>query len=75
MHAEPIRVAHASLERWSEESDFKVHCPSCNTGLLLVYRDQKTLRVLREDRCISCAQRFVYTDTEIGGEALPLEKT
>jgi hypothetical protein len=69
--AEPLRVAHASLKPWSEDSAFKAHCPSCNTGLLMVARDQRTLRISREDRCISCAQRFVYTDNEIGGEALP----
>lgn len=70
---EPIRVEHASLEKFSEESDFKAHCPSCETGLLLVQRDQETMRIRREDRCISCAQRFVYADTEIGGERLPKE--
>ncbi len=75
LNADPIRVAHASLERWSEESDFKAHCPTCKDGLLLVHRDKATLRIQREDRCISCAQRFIYTDNEIGGEALPLEDT
>ena len=72
--AEPIRVEHSSLERWSEGSTFRAHCPRCKTGLLLVARHQRTLRIQREDRCISCAQRFIYTDNAIGGEALPLEK-
>lgn len=71
LHSEPLRVAHASLIKLSVESDFKVQCPACEQGVLLVYRDQETMRLVREDRCISCAQRFVYTDESIGSEALP----
>lgn len=70
-HAEPIQVAHSSLIKLSDESDFKVQCPSCAFGVLLVYRNQETLALRRDDRCICCAQRFEYTDAEIGGEALP----
>jgi len=74
MYREPVRVAHASLHKWSDESAFKAHCPCCTTGLLLVARDPRTLRLRREDRCISCAQSFVYTDSEIAGEKLPVER-
>lgn len=73
IHAEPIRVAHASLAPWSADSSFRVHCPTCKTGLLLVARHPRTLRIVREDLCISCAQRVVYTDETIGGETLPAE--
>ena len=71
--ADPMRVAHASLQRISSDSEFKAYCPRCKDGLLLVARDRTTFRLIREDRCLSCAQRVVYTDTQIGGELLPKE--
>jgi hypothetical protein len=37
-------------------------------GLLLVTRDQRTLRVSRRDRCIRCGQAVWYLDDQIGGE-------
>jgi hypothetical protein len=37
----------------------------------MVGRDQKTLQLQREDRCVWCAQLFIYTDESIGDEALP----
>lgn len=69
LHAEPVRVKHADLERWDPESAYKSKCPACEAGLLLVYRDRTTFRLARTDRCISCAQTVIYTDAEISGEA------
>lgn len=71
MGAPPIPVDHGSLAKFSDESEFKVYCPVCKDGLLLVARDQNTLRLVREDRCITCGQHFMYLDDVIGGEALP----
>lgn len=68
--AAPIKsVKHADLERWGD-SAYKSCCPECG-GLLFVRRNQKTLRLERHDRCVRCAQRFVYTDDSIGAEELP----
>lgn len=68
LHKDPIPIAHASLAKLSEESDYKVECPACAGGMLFVARDQMTLALSRDDRCVSCGQRFTYTDAEIGGE-------
>jgi hypothetical protein len=65
-----IPIAHATLTRVSEESDFRSRCPTCVGGVLLVRRDPETMRLAREDRCICCGQLFVYTDRAIAGEAL-----
>jgi len=66
----PIRLAHASLQKWSPDSDYKAQCPACPSGLLLVRRDQRTMKLTRDDHCVSCGQRVVYTDEMIGGEPL-----
>ena len=58
----PIRIAHADLERISEESDYKSKCKVCPKGVLLVRRDQKTFRLLAEDWCLFCGQPYIYTD-------------
>lgn len=71
----PVRTAHASLEKVSDESPFKVRCPACPKGMLLVARNQKTFGLAREDCCVSCGQRVVYTDTDIAGMALEPERT
>jgi len=63
-----IRVTHATLEqRDDEEGPFRRKCPVCPDGLLLVGRDQKTLRILATDHCIVCGQRVEYTDEAIDG--------
>jgi hypothetical protein len=63
---DPIRVAHASLERWSD-SAYKSKCPACKDGLLLIYRDVD-FKLVRLDRCVSCGQQVYYTDDAINGE-------
>lgn len=60
----PLEVKHADLESSTEHSIFKKECPVCNIGMLLVARDDTTLELLKEDRCIFCAQKFIYTDIE-----------
>ena len=66
---EPLcRVRHADLRRLSDESVFKVYCPACTEGVLLVKRDPETLDLISEDRCLFCGQWFVYEDETIGGE-------
>lgn len=68
-HNEPLKVCHADLKKWDpESSDFKVICPVCNKGLLLVYRSQNTYQIIRHDRCTLCGQPIHYLDTFIGGE-------
>lgn len=58
----PIRVAHAELDRLSEDSDYKSKCPKCPKGVLLVRRDQTTFDLIAEDCCLLCGQQFIYTD-------------
>lgn len=74
LRKDPVRVEHSSLERVTSDSPFKSRCPTCKKGILLVARDQKSLRLLREDACISCGQRYVYTDTFIANHAPEPEK-
>lgn len=71
---DPIRVAHASLERANDESVFRSKCPACEKGVLFVARSQKTFNLLREDACVGCGQRFIYTDQQIAGTTLEPEK-
>jgi len=56
-----IEIYHSSLKRIGD-SICKSECPSCDNGILLVYRDPETLRLLANDRCVSCGQSFVYKD-------------
>jgi hypothetical protein len=63
----PRRVRHSELERVSEESDYRVHCPACKTGYLLVQR-LSNFWLPWTDRCISCGQMVVYEDEKIGPE-------
>jgi NAD-dependent dihydropyrimidine dehydrogenase PreA subunit len=60
----PIRIAHAELERLSEDSDYKSKCVKCPKGVLLVRRDQKTFELIDEDCCLLCGQIYIYTDIE-----------
>lgn len=65
----PIRVVHAELERWSEDSAYKSKCPVCDGGLLLISRiESDELKLSRYDNCVSCGQPFFYTDDTINGE-------
>ncbi len=69
LHAAPLHVRHADLKRFSADSDYRSLCPKCETGILLVNRDQATFRLIRYDRCTQCAQTFIYEDEGAGGEA------
>lgn len=66
----PIKVLHSDLTRFDPESVYKSVCPLCD-GILLVCRDQRTLALIREDRCVSCGQMFIYQDKEIANCPLP----
>jgi len=56
-----IYIHHSDLKR-SGESAFRSVCPSCETGILLVRRNQKSLKLSRLDNCINCGQEFFYID-------------
>lgn len=58
----PLAVRHADLEREGEDSMWRSECPECGHGLLLVRRDQATLRISGADNCVVCGQGFVYLD-------------
>ena len=61
---ESIHVKHSDLTRFNHDSMYKSECPVCENGILLFYRDQETLELLPEDRCVSCGQRVIYDDIE-----------
>lgn len=67
--ADQIKLKHSSLKLFSPDSSlFRVCCPVCDDGILLVARNQKTFKLSRNDRCIVCAQSVYYTDEDIAGE-------
>ena len=47
-----------SLDKW------RVHCPVCETGVLLVGRGVLTYCLLARDNCIFCGQRVIYLDID-----------
>ena len=59
----PIKIKHSSLKRVGD-SLFRSECPKCKDGILPVTRDQKTLKIIAEDYCLLCGQRFIYEDFE-----------
>lgn len=61
---EPIKVRHSELTRFSETSVYKSKCLVCKGGLLLVYRNPKTMKLMERDRCVYCAQEFIYEDID-----------
>jgi hypothetical protein len=66
--AEPIKVSHVNLTRFSEESPYRSVCPVCTTGVLLVSRHPNTFKLINLDRCTFCAQVIIYSDAIIAGE-------
>lgn len=70
MHAPIRRVRHADLSRANGETGYKSLCPVCHFGFLLISRHPESHTLLRYDRCVSCGQRFAYTDEKINGEPL-----
>ena len=67
VHAPEIVCSHAALQP-SGEGLFHRLCPACGEGVLLVYRDPRSLALVNVDRCTRCGQKVVYTDRFIGGE-------
>jgi hypothetical protein len=60
----PIRVRHADLVRSIPGSLYRSVCPACPAGALLVRRNPKTFALEAVDRCVACAQAFIYTDID-----------
>ncbi len=59
-----IEVNHADLERIHEDTMFKSHCPKCKRGTLLVCRNPVSMKLQARDRCVLCAQKFLYMDMQ-----------
>jgi uncharacterized protein (DUF983 family) len=59
-----IEVNHKDLERASDNSAYRSDCPKCKEGVLLVYRNPKTLVLQEYDRCVLCGQQFKYLDID-----------
>lgn len=58
----PLEVKHKELKRAEEDSQYKSICPNCERGLLLMQRDNVTFFLKKDDNCILCGRRYVYTD-------------
>ena len=57
-------VHHSALPPVSDSSVFRVHCPACDDGMLLVRRNNKTLQLEELDSCLVCGQVVRYLDIE-----------
>lgn len=65
---QPVQeVFHSELEKTGDNSLFRVNCPTCDQGILLVRRGE-SFKLSRLDNCTFCAQRFHYKDDIIAGE-------
>lgn len=64
------RVYHRNLESVGM-SPYRRQYLTCKVGLLMVNRNMTTLRIMREDRCSHCGQKYYYLDTAIAQEILP----
>jgi hypothetical protein len=63
IYAPVIEVNHYDLEL-AGDSVYKVFCPVCKKGLLLVSRNNYTMEIKELDRCVLCGQRVKYKDVE-----------
>ncbi len=70
LHRPPIPVFHSSLARVMDSSAYRVWCPTCNHGVMLVRRHPTLGILLRYDYCCYCAQVFYYRDEKIANEVL-----
>lgn len=59
----PVHVMQAWLLKANNESVFTSICPKCG-GVLPVCRDPHTLQFLETDRCLLCAQQYIYMDID-----------
>lgn len=59
-----VSVIHSDLKRASADSMFRSECPVCFKGMLMVKRNQATLKLEANDHCILCGQQFVYSDID-----------
>lgn len=71
IHEKPRYVTHAKLKKEGDNSPFRVICPVCDCGVLLVRRDPILFHLTGDDSCTHCGQFFIYDDEEIAGEPLP----
>jgi ribosomal protein S27AE len=57
-----VRLRYDSLKPVAEGS-FRVHCPLCADGVLLLMRDrQPPYKLLDHDMCVSCGQLVEWLD-------------
>lgn len=59
----PVHVMQAWLLKANNESVFTSICPKCG-GTLPVCRDPITLQLQEIDRCLLCAQQYIYMDID-----------
>lgn len=57
----PITVHYLNLVR-AGDGVLRSHCPFCAEGTLPMARHRDTLKLLDQDRCVSCGQAVVYAD-------------
>ena len=60
---DPVELFHSRIVRHDpENSKYKSCCPFCETGVLLMQRNQESLKLLAEDSCNVCGRRVKYMD-------------
>ena len=57
-----VLVRHADLKTAVRGSAYKRLCPVCKTGMLMVTRNRKTMKLEAIDRCTECYQEVRYID-------------
>lgn len=60
-----LKIKYFDLKPCGDGSKFRVQCPICPDGCLLVRRHDKTLRLEADDVCILCGQRIRYLDIDL----------
>lgn len=58
-----VSVRHSSLIKQGE-SFYRVACPVCKEGILLVHRDHDSFELMPVDHCVSCGQLVIYLDID-----------
>ena len=58
-----MHVNHADL-RSVGGSSYRVCCPKCEIGILLIRRDPKSFKLLALDVCVSCGQHVYFDDID-----------